>query len=64
MTIRQIGQQQTLPGDLEFEDPTQQYEGIFGGGIAPYRMCSDNVNYGPIWSRAPARTGNSLDEPT
>lgn len=31
----------------QFEDPTQQYEVLFGGTVTPFRFASTDLNYGP-----------------
>lgn len=49
-------------GETEFEDPTQQFENIGNRTIAPYRLCSQNIYYGPILNNAAARSQNSLKD--
>jgi hypothetical protein len=50
----------SVGGDVQYEDPTQQFENIADRTIAPYRLCSQNIYYGPILNNAAARSQNSL----
>lgn len=52
----------TPGGDVLYEDPTQQFEDIANRTVAPYRLCSQNIYYGPILSNNAARSQNTLSD--
>ncbi len=50
--------------DYVGSDDNQNYENILDRTVAPYHLCSDNIDYGPIWKNTSTRIQNKLDSLT